>query len=290
MGPVLDLVARQHAGPRDPAHGPPRRRLGARPVPRSTAPRPSTPSTPARSAARRASSSAAAGARSSTSPTARTRPTSTRARATGCGPTPTTRPTAAAPCSAPGPMPVSADSPALDAPSRGAGAARAPAGSRPSSPPRRGPAFQAQGRWDDPDGFARAARPCTGRRCVAVGACDGPETALAGGALALVALLGGVAWWRATALRREWATLARRPARSARERRPGAGVRSARASRRGQRTERRTGVRGAVGRHRRSGRFARYRGVNRLHPDERPHLPLSAEPQLTQRPPACRRP
>ncbi len=63
-----------------------------------------------------------------------------------------------------------------------------------SSPP--GPAFQAQGRWSDPDGWARAARPCTGRRCVSVGACDGAETALAGGALALVALLGVVAWWR----------------------------------------------------------------------------------------------
>ena len=47
-----------------------------------------------------------------------------------------------------------------------------------------GPAFQSQGRWSDPDGWARAARPCTGRRCVAVGACDGPETALSLGALA----------------------------------------------------------------------------------------------------------
>ena len=47
-----------------------------------------------------------------------------------------------------------------------------------SSP--RGPAFQGV-RWDDPSAFARSARPCTARRCVAVGACDGAETALAGG-------------------------------------------------------------------------------------------------------------
>ena len=56
-----------------------------------------------------------------------------------------------------------------------------------SSPP--GPAFQGV-RWDDPSAFARSARPCTGRRCVEVGACDGAETALAGGAVALIALAG----------------------------------------------------------------------------------------------------
>ena len=61
-----------------------------------------------------------------------------------------------------------------------------------SSP--RGPAFQGV-RWDDPEAFARSARPCTGRRCVAVGACDGPETALAAGVAAL-ALLGGFGVWR----------------------------------------------------------------------------------------------
>jgi hypothetical protein len=65
----------------------------------------------------------------------------------------------------------------------------------PEQPSPRGPALQGV-RWDDPSAFARTARPCTGRRCVELGACDGRETALAGGALALVALLGGVEWWR----------------------------------------------------------------------------------------------
>jgi len=74
-----------------------------------------------------------------------------------------------------------------------------------SSP--RGPAFQGE-RWDDPEAFTRAARRCTGRRCVTVGACDGGETALAGGTLALGALLAGVGWCRrrgrtSTALGRE---------------------------------------------------------------------------------------
>ena len=65
----------------------------------------------------------------------------------------------------------------------------------PEQPSPRGPALQGV-RWDDPSAFARTARPCTGRRCVELGACDGRETALAGGALALMALLGGVAWRR----------------------------------------------------------------------------------------------
>jgi hypothetical protein len=58
-----------------------------------------------------------------------------------------------------------------------------------------GPAFQPQGRWSDPAGWARAARPCSGRRCVAVGACDGRETALAGAAVALP-VAGAWLWWR----------------------------------------------------------------------------------------------
>ena len=67
-----------------------------------------------------------------------------------------------------------------------------------SSP--RGPAFQGV-RWDDPSEFARSARPCTARRCVSVGACDGAETALAGGAVAL-ALLAGFALLRRRRRRR----------------------------------------------------------------------------------------
>ena len=59
----------------------------------------------------------------------------------------------------------------------------------------RGPAFQPQGRWSDPDAWAQAARPCTFSGCDEVGECDGVETALAvGGALA--ALVVGVWWWR----------------------------------------------------------------------------------------------
>jgi hypothetical protein len=58
-----------------------------------------------------------------------------------------------------------------------------------SSP--RGPALQGT-RWDDPEAFARSARPCTRRRCVAVGACDGAETALAGGFVAALLVLAGV--------------------------------------------------------------------------------------------------
>jgi Vacuolar protein sorting-associated protein 62 len=42
----------------------------------------------------------------------------------------------------------------------------------------RGPAFQPQGRWSDPDAWARAARPCTRDRCDEVGECDGRETAM----------------------------------------------------------------------------------------------------------------
>jgi hypothetical protein len=56
-----------------------------------------------------------------------------------------------------------------------------------SSP--RGPAFQGI-RWDDPSAFARAARPCTARRCVTVGACDGTETAVTAAGAGALALLG----------------------------------------------------------------------------------------------------
>jgi hypothetical protein len=56
----------------------------------------------------------------------------------------------------------------------------------------RGPAFQPQGRWSDPDGWARAARPCTRAACDERGECDGRETAIALG-FAAVPLLGVVA-------------------------------------------------------------------------------------------------
>jgi hypothetical protein len=43
----------------------------------------------------------------------------------------------------------------------------------------RGPAFQPQGRWSDPAGWAPRARPCTRRDCDRRGECDGRETAMA---------------------------------------------------------------------------------------------------------------
>jgi hypothetical protein len=52
----------------------------------------------------------------------------------------------------------------------------------------RGPAFQPQGRWSDPDAFARSARPCTYDACNQIGECDRTETALLIGVPALFAL------------------------------------------------------------------------------------------------------
>ncbi|MGH2947738.1 MAG: hypothetical protein ACRDPC_16050, partial [Solirubrobacteraceae bacterium] len=60
----------------------------------------------------------------------------------------------------------------------------------------RGPAFQPQGRWSDPEGWARRARACTFGRCDEAGECDGAETALAGGALGLAVLVLVAAWRR----------------------------------------------------------------------------------------------
>lgn len=63
-----------------------------------------------------------------------------------------------------------------------------------------GPAFQGQGRWNDPDGWAHAAR--TGRiGCVELGECDGRERLLAGGA-ALASLVAAAALGRAGRRRR----------------------------------------------------------------------------------------
>jgi hypothetical protein len=53
----------------------------------------------------------------------------------------------------------------------------------------RGPAFQPQARWSDPEGWARRARPCTLRRCDEVGECDTPETLTAVALPAALALL-----------------------------------------------------------------------------------------------------
>jgi hypothetical protein len=58
-----------------------------------------------------------------------------------------------------------------------------------SSP--RGPAFQPQGRWSDPSGWAAAARPCTRLDCNERGECDERETVVAA-ILAALALLGAV--------------------------------------------------------------------------------------------------
>jgi len=54
----------------------------------------------------------------------------------------------------------------------------------------RGPAFQQQGRWSDPDGWARDARSCRAG-CDEIGECDWRENALGGGLLAVAGLLGG---------------------------------------------------------------------------------------------------
>ena len=60
----------------------------------------------------------------------------------------------------------------------------------------RGPAFQPDGRWSDPDRWARAARSCTRRDCDEIGECDHVETALAGGAAAAGALVALFYGWR----------------------------------------------------------------------------------------------
>jgi hypothetical protein len=52
----------------------------------------------------------------------------------------------------------------------------------------RGPAFQGV-RWDDPDGFARAAHGCRSLTCARAGACDTAENGMAAGAAALLVLL-----------------------------------------------------------------------------------------------------
>jgi hypothetical protein len=64
-----------------------------------------------------------------------------------------------------------------------------------SSP--RGPAYQPQRRWSDPDGWAASARACTRLDCDRRGECDGRETAMA----AVLAALG-LAWALAFAQRR----------------------------------------------------------------------------------------
>lgn len=61
------------------------------------------------------------------------------------------------------------------------------------SPP--GPAFQGQGRWSDPDGWARAARSCR-IKCDTLGECDWRETLLGTGGGAALAGLAGFRWLR----------------------------------------------------------------------------------------------
>jgi VPS62-like protein len=55
----------------------------------------------------------------------------------------------------------------------------------------RSPAFQPDGRWSDPDAFARTARPCTHDRCAELGECDSREVLLPvfGPALAALAVI-----------------------------------------------------------------------------------------------------
>jgi hypothetical protein len=81
---------------------------------------------------------------------------------------------------------VSAESPAwMRWPGRWGGArARWWVPGEQSSP--HGPAFQPDGRWSDPEGWANAARDCQAH-CNRVGECDGGETALGAGGVAAVA-------------------------------------------------------------------------------------------------------
>ena len=69
----------------------------------------------------------------------------------------------------------------------------------------RGPAFQPQGRWSDPEDWAQQARPCTLRRCDEVGECDTRET------LAAVALPAAVLLIMLGALRRRSSRNAEHP-------------------------------------------------------------------------------
>ena len=55
----------------------------------------------------------------------------------------------------------------------------------------RGPAFQPQGRWSNPEGWAAAARRCTREDCDRRGECDGAETAIAA-TLAVLGFLGAL--------------------------------------------------------------------------------------------------
>ena len=124
----------------------------------------STRSTRAPSGAGSDRSRSAAGARWCSPRTARTRPTCGRGRGTGCGPTPTTRPTGAA-WSPPRGWSSSRPAPLRGCGARRPGAAPAAAGtSRPSRTRRLGPFFQ-PGRWDAV-AFAASAGSAAGRRAI----------------------------------------------------------------------------------------------------------------------------
>jgi hypothetical protein len=71
-------------------------------------------------------------------------------------------------------------------PGRWGGARRSWVPGEMDSPP--GPAFQPDGRWSDPEAFARSARPCTHDRCDEAGECDSREVLLPLGAPLLAAL------------------------------------------------------------------------------------------------------
>jgi hypothetical protein len=64
----------------------------------------------------------------------------------------------------------------------------------------RGPAFQPQGRWSNPTGWAAGARSCTRLGCDEAGECDGRETAIAGG-LAFIGVLWAL-WMGVRRMRR----------------------------------------------------------------------------------------
>ena len=91
----------------------------------------------------------------------------------------------------PGVVQISADSPPWMRSPKPWGGARAGWFPPEQSSPR-GPLFQGD-RWSSPSAWAAAARPCTGRRCVQIGECDGPEKAMTAGLIA-VPLVAAGAW------------------------------------------------------------------------------------------------
>ena len=187
LAAVLALARRQPAGPRDPAHRPPRGRLGARQVRVDAASGPSR-----RSTRSTAAPSAAAGRRSARAERCARRLPCQRVarrllpprRARPHVPGPERRGRGARPRPAPAPCrSVNERDPGMDALFRSLGRQPGALAVESSSP--RGPAFQGE-RWDDPGAFAASARAAWRGAATSAASATAPELALAGGAGAAV--------------------------------------------------------------------------------------------------------